>query len=259
MLLHSSKTMRQTRSGSRPLHRPLLLDRASKLASYLKTLSPAELMKVMHISDSLSRTTHQLLEAWTNKPDAQLAAIDSFLGDIYSGLRPGGWSESDRLYADEHLYILSGLYGILRPLDGIYPYRLELGYKLPSKHYANLYNYWADSVAECLPPDEVVINLSSQEYSKVVLPYIDPERIITPTFLSIHPTTSKPTFVAVHAKIARGAFANWVISKRITGVQGLSSFDDLGYRINHELSEADAPVYICRDFGGKGLSVRLQQ
>jgi cytoplasmic iron level regulating protein YaaA (DUF328/UPF0246 family) len=250
--------MRQTSSGSKPLHEPELLDKATKLANYLKTLPITELARVMHLSDNLAEKTQQLLGGWTTKLDLQMTAVDSFLGDIYSGLQASSWSANDRAYADEHLRILSGLYGMLRPLDSIRPYRLELGYKLPAQPYANLYDYWADSVADCLPSSGTIINLASLEYSKLVLPFIEEKRVITPTFLTVQRNSSTPTFVAVHTKIARGAFAHWLVSKRIEDDHGLASFSDIGYSFDKTRSTPGLPVYTCNEFGGKGLSIRLQ-
>lgn len=212
----------------------------------------------MQISPKLAATTHALLSEWTSNPTLQRTAIDSFRGDIYSGLQVSGWSEQDRQYANRTLRILSGLYGILRPLDGIYPYRLEMGYKIPHSTQPNLYAFWQDSIANTLPESVPIINLSAVEYSKVLTPYINEARFITPRFLTISPKTNEPTFVVVHAKIARGAFANWLIKEGIDSVDALQNFTDLNYSYNQELSSANEPVFICNTFGGLGLSVRLK-
>jgi cytoplasmic iron level regulating protein YaaA (DUF328/UPF0246 family) len=257
ILLHSSKTMRSPSANSHSSQHPELLNDAEHLAEYLSTLSPGQLMDVMHISENLAHKTHLLLADWSSQSNKQIPAIDSFLGDIYSGLQVSEWSLEDRLYANNKLRILSGLYGILRPLDGIYPYRLELSYRLPAKPFANLYSFWGARVAATLPASSDIVNLSSLEYSKVILPFVQKDRVITPVFLSIKPEDKEPVFVAVHAKIARGAYARWLILERIKDTNDLSGFKDLGYRYDKKLSSARNPVYVCREFGGKGLSVRL--
>lgn len=258
ILLHTSKTMRRTASGGQALRRPLLMEKAERLAAYCKTLSPAQLAAVMKLSPALAQKTHDLLAAWTAQPDHQSLALDSFTGDIYSGLHAGDLPAADRDYTDQTLVILSGLYGLIRPYDGICPYRLEMGYRLPDPQFANLYAYWEDSVARCLPADGPIVNLAAVEYSQVVTRYVDPARIVSPNFLTVNPKTGAPGFVVVHAKIARGAFARWLITNRITDFSSLTQYDGLGYQYDPALSSADSPTFVCETFGGKGLSIRLQ-
>lgn len=258
ILLHSSKTMRAHADNASSLHTPEFIKEATQLDAALKQLSPAQLQKVMKISPSLAQKTHELIAAWTTNPQKQSSAIDSFIGDIYSGLQAPSFSAADREHADTRLRILSGLYGILRPLDGICPYRLEMAYKLPGTKHANLYKFWGSSIAESLPPKEPIINLSSDEYSRTVLPFVDPSRVTTPQFLTVNPKTKKPTFVAVHAKIARGAFARWLIINRITNPSQLASFQEIGYQYDKGTDSPANPIFVCKEFGGKGLSMKKQ-
>lgn len=257
ILLHTSKTMRPMATSAEAWARPQLLEKAITLDVYLKTLSPPTLSKVMNISPALASKTHGLIAQWTAKSSNQRPAIDSFLGDIYSGIQINSWTNSDREYADKRLRILSGLYGILKPLDGICPYRLEMGYKLPKKTYANLYRYWDTAITKTLPSSGPIINLAAVEYSKTVTPFVDPSRIVAPSFLTISPKTGEPTFVTVHAKIARGAFARWLITNRIDKISDLPKFSDIGYHYDKQLSTPEVPVFICQEFGGIGLSMRL--
>lgn len=258
ILIHSSKTMRPAAAeGGQGLPHPQLLPKAEELSEYCRELSTLEIGKVMQVSSSLAATTQTLLNNWSSEPRRQRPAVDSFLGDIYSGLQVGTWTRSDRDYAQSSLRILSGLYGILRPLDGIYPYRLEMGYRLPDPRFKNLYSYWGDAIARTLPDTEFIVNLAAAEYSKTVTDHIDHEQIITPSFLTTSPKTGKPTFVVVHAKIARGAFAAWLVKNRVEDISELPRFSELGYVYNAELSTKQAPVFICEEFGGLGLSVRL--
>jgi cytoplasmic iron level regulating protein YaaA (DUF328/UPF0246 family) len=254
ILLHSSKTMKASKSDSVNLRRPLLIDKSNELNSYLRTLSVNQIAKVMSISQPLALKTHKQMQEWNNQ---QSLAIDSFVGDIYSGLQSSSLNKSDREYADKHLFILSGLYGVIRPLDYISPYRLEMAYRLPKEPYKNLYKFWGDSLASCLPADDLIVNTSSVEYFQAISPYIKARNIVTPKFLTRNKLTGEPTFVVVHAKIARGAFARWLIVNKIDDLRRFSEFDDIGYKYSPGLSSQNEPTYICQEFGGIGLSVRL--
>jgi cytoplasmic iron level regulating protein YaaA (DUF328/UPF0246 family) len=254
ILLHSSKTMRSSPSSS--LRQPVLIKETAELADYLRTLSPSELETSMHVSKSLAEKTKTTIESW--QPEGKTAAIDSFIGDIYSGLRAQEFLASDREYADRTLWILSGLYGFLRPNDAICPYRLEMGYRFADPRFRTLYGYWGKKIAEQLPEQGTIVNVSSVEYTKAVLPFVDSARVITPNFLTIDPKTGTPKFTAVHAKIARGAFARWLIASRITDPARFHEFSDLGYTYDKSLSMPQAPTFVCQTFEGLGLSIRLQ-
>ena len=253
------------------IQNPQLLSKTHILARYLKTLSSRDIEKYMGVSGPLSIKTRELLQGFTvnDSSAAFLPAIDIFLGDIYSGLQVQSFSKEDRRYANEHLFILSGLYGILRALDTIQPYRLEMGYKLPAdpltsqKKSTTLYSFWGDTIARSLPSDQPIINLSAKEYTKALFPHFKniPElanlTIISPKFLTVSSKTGQPTFVTVHAKIARGAYARWIIQKRITDITQLKDFNDLGYRYDEDLSTDLEPTFVTKNFEGLGLSVRL--
>ena len=230
------------------LRQPQLLTKAEILGNYLKSLSPQQLRKCMEISPALATKTHELVANWNTNASKQSLAIDSFLGDIYSGLHATDLSKEDRDYADKVLIILSGLYGCIRPYDGISPYRLEMGYKLPDKKYANLYEFWGKDIAACLPSDGLIINLSAEEYFRTVTSFIDTDRMVAPHFLTLNPKTQEPAFVVVHAKIARGAFARWLITTRIDRKDRLREFSELGYEYSEELSTLEKPVFVCSEF-----------
>lgn len=249
ILLHSSKTMRLPSSGSRPTGAPVLLDRATELVERLRRLTPAQLAQAMGISTELAERTRQQYDSW--RPEPVACAAETFVGDIYSGLRVDSFAPDDRDYADRHLRILSGLYGILRPFDGIAPYRLEMGYRLPG---LNLYQFWGGLIAEQLPATGTIVNLAAAEYSRTVTRYVAAERVVTPKFLTVDPKSGQPKFVVVHAKIARGAFARWLVTRRASD---LREFEDIGYAYDAGRSSDREPVFVCTEFGGKGLSVRL--
>ena len=249
--------MRQSGSKANHLQLPLLINRGELLASYLKSLSVAEVQTIMSLSSKLAIKTQRQIAEWSTDPIKQSIAIDSFIGDIYSGLQATSLTLEDRDYANEHLYILSGLYGLIRPLDTICAYRLEMGYKLTGFRTPSLYKFWDKAIVNALPKNQIIVNTSSKEYSRTVLPYVDHNLVFTPKFLTIKTSTNEPTFVTVHSKIARGSFARWLITNRIEEPSRFSEFSDLGYKFSPELSSANEPTYIAQRFEGLGLSVRL--
>ena len=254
ILLHSSKTMVPV-PPTRELTTPVFEAQANELTDYLQELTLEQYQKVMHISEKLAA---QVEDLYLKRLDLHLtAAVETFRGDIYSGLRALEWNDAEKDFAQKHLKLLSGLYGVLRPYDGIQPYRLELGYRLPEGPYKDLYNFWSDKVAEAIPMDGPIVNVTSDEYAKVVLPFVDPSRLITPVFLTRKAVGEEPVFVVVHSKIARGAYARWLIKRGLATVDGLEKFDDLGYIYDGERSSPKQPVYVCDQFGGIGLSQRL--
>lgn len=244
ILINSSKTMVTTAQPPVSARPPQLLNEAIQLDSILKTHSAKKLKELMHLSVPLAEKTRQLIASWSPQPARQTLAIDSFAGDIYRGLQAKTFTHEDRQYADTVLVILSGLYGAVRPFDAVHPYRLELMYKLRGKGFKNLYEFWQDKVASCLPTDGPIINLASQEYMKVVEPYIDAKRVIAPQFLTASGTPGHQTFVAIHAKVARGAFAKWLITHRIDDLARLPEFNDFDYVYDAKMSTPQVPTFV---------------
>lgn len=254
ILLHSSKTMSSRPDEAAPLGVPMFADEAKRLADVWRQQSVDELARLMKISSKKAAEVKTVYDNWSLQPGQQTPAVDAFRGDIYSGLQASTWSTADRDYAHKHLVILSGLYGALRAGDGVMPYRLEMGYKLPSGE--SMYQFWGGRLCQIIAPStDHVINLSAVEYTKALLPHVS-QPVITPKFLTVSPKTGQPAFVTVHAKIARGAFANWLIRSRIDDVDKLADFTDLGYHYDAALSTPDQPVFVCQTFQGLGLSVR---
>ncbi len=255
ILLHSSKTMRTPAQPRQPLGVPALIPRSIKLVTIMRQTQNEQLQALMHISPKKAEAVRALYDEWSSNQVKQTPAIDAFVGDIYSGLQVKQWSDEDRAYAHNHLLILSGLYGGLRACDGVMPYRLEMGYKLPSG--GSLYQFWGNSIASLIPLHEtILLDLSAVEYTKAILPYFH-GTVITPKFLTKRAKTGVPTFVTVHTKIARGAFARWVVQSRVEDAQQLTTFSDLGYVYDATESTPTEPVFVCDTFGGIGLSVRL--
>lgn len=236
------------------LTEPVFSGRAEELSLHVSEMQTSDIMSSMHISEKLAEGVSELYKTRSSLPLS--ATCEVFRGDIFSGLRALEWSNTEKDFAQNHLCFLSGLYGILRPYDAIQPYRLEAAYKLPK--VPNIYTFWGDSIAKTLPEEGSIVNLTSAEYSKLIFPYIDTSRCITPKFLTVKPGQTTPSFVAVHAKIARGAYARWLVYRGQDSTDNLEAFNDLGYAYSATLSTSHEPVYICTDFKGIGLSQRLK-
>lgn len=245
ILINSSKTM-VAAPGRTDLQTPALLDQAIKLDAVLKKLTPARLKSLMHLSPNLATATRALIQGWSSEPEIQTAALDAFQGDIYKGLLADTLTEADRIWANDRLRILSGLYGVLRPFDGIAPYRLELMYSLKGQGFSNLYQFWGDAVAQTLPESGPIVDLASDEYARLVRPFVAEVRVIGPLFLSVMPNETEAKFVVVHAKVARGAFARWMITERIDQPGEISRFCDLGYVFDPEISSSNEPTFVKR-------------
>lgn len=229
---------------------PMFQGEAEALNTILESKSELQLRRLMHISPKLAAATHERINNWST---AELSpAWYSFVGDVYKGLAIEQFSTDDLEFAQTHMATLSGLYGLLRPLDRIAPYRLELGCKLSGKGFKNLYDFWGDAVAQQLPADEAIINLSSEEYIKVVRTHVLDERIVTPQFLQIK--NGKPEFQAVHAKTARGMMARWICVNRIDSPSELKNFAEDRYTYSPELSTSEQPTF-TREF----IPVALQR
>lgn len=255
ILLHSSKTMKPVPYDPSAMTPPRFIGQAKELHAELARFDADTIASVMKVSHALAKDVHSQIKRW--HPDGTLSpAALTFRGDIYSGLRAQDWDATAREYATSHLWILSGLYGILRPYDGIYPYRLEMGYRLQVGG-KSLYEYWNDALAPMVAAEDVYVNVTADEYLRAIKKSLGHATVITPKFLTVSPKTDEPVFVTVHAKIARGAFANWLITRQIESIDELWRFDDLGYRYDSERSTNNVPVFVCKDFKGIGLSTRL--
>jgi uncharacterized protein len=236
------------------LSQPLFFDKSQQLAEYIESLSSEQIRAIMKISQKLSLTVGQIHQRWLTSPHLS-AAVECFRGDIYSGLRAFDWTENDKKFAQDHLKILSGLYGMLRPYDAVAPYRLEAAYRFPATKFSSIYNFWNNEIAQSINSNSIV-NLSSQEYSKLVLPYVPKNTVIvSPRFLTQN-SNGETTFIVVHAKIARGAFARWLIKNKVKDIHLLKTFNDLNYAYNDALSTPSQPVYVCKEFKCIGLSQR---
>ncbi|MDA8746588.1 peroxide stress protein YaaA [Litoreibacter sp.] len=229
---------------------PEFQDDANTLAAAAGRLSTKKLGALMSISDSLAKLNYDRFKAFepVSTPENSKPAALTFAGDTYIGLEAASLDVDDLNYAQDHLRILSGLYGLLKPKDAIQPYRLEMGSRLKSGRKTSLYAYWGDKIALKLNAEgeaigaDTLINCASQEYFGAVDLKALKLNVITPTFLDDKP--SGPKIVSFFAKQARGAMARFIIQNRITSPEGLADFDTGGYSYVPSRSTPQNPVFL---------------
>jgi cytoplasmic iron level regulating protein YaaA (DUF328/UPF0246 family) len=219
---------------------PEFLNRSKKLIETSRKFSVPELMDFMEISEKLAELNHQRFRDWTlpfTDRNAKQAVL-AFTGDVYDGLEATTLKKRDLSFAQHHLRILSGLYGLLKPLDLIQPYRLEMGRPLATEHAKNLYEFWKTSVTEELNQTQgnVLINLASQEYFKAIDKRKLDKEIISPAFKDEKNGTFK--IISFFAKKARGQMARYIIDNRLEDVAGIKKFKVDGYKYNKAESGA---------------------
>jgi cytoplasmic iron level regulating protein YaaA (DUF328/UPF0246 family) len=221
---------------------PVLLEKSRPLVEQLSALSRSELAGLMKMSDKLAALTYERYQSFTFPFtfDNARQSLLVFQGDQFSSLATDQYTEDDFLFAQEHLRILSGLYGVLRPLDLIQPYRLEMATRLANEQGENLYRYWQGIINEELEKDllrqdnPVVVNLASDEYFKVLQPKKAGFSILKISFKEMK--NNKLRVIAIHAKRARGLMVDDVICRRLTEVEELKTFSRAGYQYCEELS-----------------------
>ncbi|WP_372574113.1 peroxide stress protein YaaA [Ruegeria jejuensis] len=229
---------------------PDFQDDAIRLARTARNLTLGDLRKLMGLSDDLARLNRDRFRSFAEDPaaDAVRPAALAFAGDTYQGLEAASLDSDEMRWAQDHLRILSGLYGVLRPLDAIQPYRLEMGSRLKTRRGKSLYDYWRDQLSKALNAQaaeigsDTLINCASQEYFGAVAPAALKLRVITPVFME--DKAGSPKIVSFFAKKARGAMARYIIRNRLTDPAGLLEFDTGGYVYQPEMSDPDRPVFL---------------
>ena len=242
MLLSPAKTLDfETPAPTTETSKPVLLREASTLAKLMKTKSEQDLAGMMKISPKLAALNHERFQTWTPARGALKQSLFAFRGDVYQGLQADTFSTQDIRFAQKHLRMLSGLYGLLKPLDLIKPYRLEMGTRLGNQRGADLYAFWQVALAKKLLEDldsqakPVVINLASNEYFRAVdVSALGQVQIINPVFKDT--SNGRLKIISFFAKRARGAMANFVIKQRIKQPEKLKTFDTDGYQYQPDLS-----------------------
>ncbi len=229
---------------------PLFVAEANQLVQIARRLSPQQLSNLMGINPQLAELNHARFKSWRPEFDLDNAkqSIFAFRGDVYRGLAAGELGEPELQFAQDHLAILSGLYGLLRPLDLMHPYRLEMGTKLANPYGESLYQFWADRVtdkiAELLQSHQhpVLINLASNEYFSVINPKRLAATVVTPTFK--HWKNGRLKTITIYAKLARGSMARWIVDQRADTPDRLTGFNRDGYYYAPEYSEEHRPVFV---------------
>ncbi|MBL4661792.1 MAG: peroxide stress protein YaaA [Alcanivoracaceae bacterium] len=219
---------------------PVQLEDSQLLIEQLKKFTKPEIEDLMSISENLAVLNQQRYQDFQQPFNPQNAkqALFAFKGDVYSGINTSSMQQADFDYAQKHLRILSGLYGCLKPLDLIQPYRLEMKTKLQTEHGANLYQFWGDSITEqlneLLIKDKIIVNLASNEYWKSVKEKNINGQIINVAFKENK--DGKSRIIAIFAKKARGMMADFLIRNRVETVDGIKGFDSDGYKFDAEIS-----------------------
>ncbi len=228
---------------------PRFAERSAELVEDARALSPDEIRALMGVSEQIAELNHQRFMNW-HLPfslDNAKQAVLAFRGDVYTGLDADSLDTAGRGFAQQHLRILSGLYGLLRPLDLMQPYRLEMGLKLANRGGRNLYEFWGESITRELNRDlkksgsKVLVNLASNEYFRAIQPKALEADIVTPVFKDLK--GGKYKIISFFAKKARGQMARFIIDRELNDTAGLKKFKAGGYRYNRAESTARELVF----------------
>ena len=239
----------ETAPTTRRSTRPQFLERAAELVKEARELSPDDLRELMGVSEKIAELNHQRFMNWSEPftLDNAKQAVLAFKGDVYTGLEAETLNSGQLQFAQQHLRILSGLYGLLRPLDLMQPYRLEMGIRFATPGGRNLYEFWGDSLTRALNTQlgksgsRVLVNLASNEYFKSLQPGALDAEIVTPVFKDLK--GGKYKIISFYAKKARGQMARYIIDNELNEPDGLRRFRRDGYRYNKAESTAREPVF----------------
>ena len=251
MVISPAKTLDfETPAVTQRFTQPQYLDHSQALIEQLRPLSPTQISELMHVSDKIGGLNAARFGSWTPAftPDNAKQALLAFKGDVYTGLNAEDFSDADFDYAQTHLRMLSGLYGLLRPLDLMQPYRLEMGTKFANARGKDLYAFWGTRISEWLNEalaeqgDDVLLNLASNEYFSAVKRSALNARIINTEFRD--QKNGQYKIISFYAKKARGMMARFAIRERIQNPEQLKAFAEQGYRFSAELSKSDNLVFL---------------
>lgn len=252
VVLSPAKKLDWTPKGpARAMSEPLFQQDAIALADAARKIGADGLKRLMKISEKLAELNLERFESFAAKPDdlATRPAIYAFAGDTYTGLDAASLDADALDWAEGHLRILSGLYGVLRPYDALQPYRLEMGSRLQTARGKTLYDYWGAQISKALNADakkagaDVLVNCASQEYFGAVDQDALKPRVVTPVFKEQR-EGEDPQIISFYAKKARGAMARFIMENRLSDPAALREFDIAGYRYAPELSQHDQPVFL---------------
>jgi hypothetical protein len=230
--------------------KPAMLKQSQQLIDILRNYSALDLAELMKLSMKLADLNFERYHDWqtpfTSKNAKQ--ALLAMKGDVYTGLDAESLTEADFDFVQQHLRILSGLYGLLRPLDLMQPYRLEMGTKLPNPRGNDLYSFWGESITQAINKalktqgDDILINLASNEYYKSIKPKLIAGRIITPQFKQ--KKNGSYRIIGIFAKRARGLMSRYIIDNRLQDPETLKGFTTDGYRFSKQQSKGDQWVFV---------------
>ena len=242
-IISPAKKMNADPDGLPPRGLPEFLDRAETLRDYLRGLSYPELKRLLACNDRLAELNYERYQRMELRRGLT-PAILAYEGIQYQYMAPGVFTAGEYEYVERHLRILSGLYGILRPFDGVTPYRLEMQAKLRTEFCGSLYDYWGDSLAAALArEDDTVLDLASEEYSRAVAPRLGAGvRRVKAVFGQR--VGGRVVEKGVYVKMARGELVRWMAGRGVEDVEEIRAFDGLGYRYDPELSDGDAYVFL---------------
>ncbi|MAL94947.1 MAG: peroxide stress protein YaaA [Haliea sp.] len=238
---HPAPTRRSTQ--------PRFLEQSAALVEDARELRPEDIRELMGVSEKIAELNFRRFHNWATPFDRDNAkqALFAFRGDVYTGLDADSLEAEEIAFAQQHLRILSGLYGLLRPLDLMQPYRLEMGLKFANRGGRNLYAFWGDSLTRSLNSElgrsgsRVLVNLASNEYFRALQPGDLDAELVTPVFKDLK--NGKYKVISFYAKKARGQMARYILRERLNEPAGLREFAVDGYRYNPELSTAREPVF----------------
>ncbi|MEZ4237637.1 MAG: peroxide stress protein YaaA [Myxococcota bacterium] len=226
---------------------PRFVDDAAVLLERARALTRADLTKLMHVSDALATSTFERFQAMSFAPEGGRQAVLTFAGEVYQGLDATTLGAADLDWAQDHVAILSGLYGLLRPLDRMRPYRLEMGTKLANPGGKDLVSFWRERITPAIDAavagheDPTVVNLASDEYFSAIDRKRLQARVVTPVFQDVKAGKARSLFLFV--KRARGAMTRWLVEQRVERAEALKEAEVLGYRFVAEASEGDRWVF----------------
>jgi cytoplasmic iron level regulating protein YaaA (DUF328/UPF0246 family) len=253
LVISPAKTLDyETPPKTKQFTEPDFLEHSQELINRVRNYSVLDIAEIMNVSTKIAELNFERFAAWQRPftPENAKQALLAFKGDVYTGLDAGSFNSADFSFAQKHLRILSGLYGLLRPLDLMQPYRLEMGRKIENDRGRNLYEFWGDIITEGLnrqlkkSRSGVLVNLASNEYFKAVRPKNLQAEIITPAFKDYK--NGEYRMLGVYAKKARGMLSRFVIRNRITDPQDMKAFAEDGYRFTPKLSQGNTWTFTRR-------------
>ena len=250
-IVSPSKTMKEESVNIKTTN-PFFLEDTKILKDEMKNYSKENLMDLMSISDKLGELNYERFQSFDSAES--YPAIYLFRGDVFNGISQDSLNEDELEYLNNHLRILSGLYGVLKPLDNIKPYRLEMGTKLKNKRGNNLYEFWGEKVKDYLEKeakDNIIINLASKEYSKVIKESEINLDVYNIDFKELK--DDKYRIIAVYAKVARGEMARYMAANNCQTVEDLKGFNYSGYKYNENLSKEKNLVFTRKQPKPKNL------